>query len=72
MAAGAPMRRIRAAFLLRRFAMDQTVIICGSLAVACLAAAYGAWRDREHKYDVALLGITGSGLGIGMIAAAAT
>jgi hypothetical protein len=52
--------------------MDLTVVLCGSLAVACLVAAYGAWRDREHKYDIALLGITGGGFGIGMIAAVAT
>ena len=51
--------------------MDFLVILCGSLAAACLVAAHQSWRDREHKYDVAILGLTGGGFGIGLIAAAA-
>jgi hypothetical protein len=52
--------------------MDPWVIMCGSLSAACLLAAFQSWRAREHKADVMLLGLTGGGFGVGLIAAAAS
>jgi hypothetical protein len=70
-AAGRRRPSMRPAFLMQRCAMDFLVILCGGLAAACLVAAHQSWRDREHKYDVAILGLTGGGFGIGLIAAVA-
>ena len=52
--------------------MDPWVIMCGSLSAACLLAAFQSWREREHKADVMLLGLTGGRFGVGLIAAAAS
>ena len=51
--------------------MDFLVILFSSLAAACLVAAHQSWRDKEDKYDVAILGLTGGSFGIGLIVVAA-
>ncbi len=43
--------------------MEAEGMLLGAVAVASLAAAWQAWREREHRYDVALLAATGVGLG---------
>ena len=52
--------------------MDIGVIVFGSVSAACLLAAFQSWREREPTRDVLLLlGLTGGGFGVGLIAAAA-
>jgi hypothetical protein len=51
--------------------MDIWVIVFGSVSAACLLAAFQSWREREPRRDVLLLGLTGGGFDVGLIAAAA-
>jgi hypothetical protein len=51
--------------------MDIWVIVLGGVSAACLPAAFQSWREREPTSDVLLLGLTGGGFGVGLIAAAA-
>jgi hypothetical protein len=50
--------------------MDIWVIVFGSVAAACLLAAFQSWREKEATKDVLLLGLAGGGFGVGLIAAA--
>jgi hypothetical protein len=52
--------------------MDVFVVLCASLCVACLIAAYGDWRDGTNRTDVAMLGATGGAFGFGLVVSLAT
>jgi hypothetical protein len=51
--------------------MDILVFMLAALAVTAFVTALHAWRDREHRYDIALLAVTGAGFGASAIAVAA-
>ncbi len=48
--------------------MDIHVCVLAALGLTAIVTALHAWRDREHRYDVALLAITGAGLGASAVA----
>jgi hypothetical protein len=43
--------------------MDILVFVLAAVGITAIVTALQAWRDREHRYDVALLAMTGAGLG---------
>jgi drug/metabolite transporter (DMT)-like permease len=48
--------------------MDFTTITGAALAAACLYACYAAWRDKEPRQDVTILGVTSGAFGLGTLA----
>jgi hypothetical protein len=48
--------------------MDLASTSFGLLAIACAIAAFGAWRSREPRADVAILAGSSAACGLGLLA----
>jgi hypothetical protein len=48
--------------------MNILGFVLAAIAITAMITALHAWRDREHRYDVALLAMTGAGLGASAVA----